>query len=161
MGEKNVDWLPPVHTPTRDQTCSQGMCTDWESNWRPRDDAPTNWATQPGQDGLLSGTWKFGLQWLMCLRFLLRCRWWRKPRPWWRVPRRRWIAWGGKGKQTGMCLIWSPSTYSLARGKLVRRTGDSVLIWSSLARLLFVSWFDMIPFHKVGLKIYELQVIVK
>ena len=30
--EKNTDWLPPVHAPTKDQTFNQGMCPDWESN---------------------------------------------------------------------------------------------------------------------------------
>ena len=43
-----LDGLPLVHTPTRDQTHSLGMCPDWESNLQPfglQDDAPTNWAT--------------------------------------------------------------------------------------------------------------------
>ena len=30
--EKNVNWLPPVCTLTRDLTCNLGMCPDQESN---------------------------------------------------------------------------------------------------------------------------------
>ena len=44
-GERNIDWLPPVHGPTRDQTCNLGMCPDWETNLQPFDvwkDTPTN-----------------------------------------------------------------------------------------------------------------------
>ena len=26
--ERNFDWLPPVRTPTGDQTCNVGMCPD-------------------------------------------------------------------------------------------------------------------------------------
>lgn len=50
--------------------------------------------------------------------------------------RRRWIAWGRKGRQTDMCLTWNRSTCSQERGKLVKRTGDSVLRrWNTLTRL--------------------------
>ena len=51
MWERNISWLPPLRTPTRDRTCYLGMCPDWGSNlqtfgvW---DDAPINWATWPG-----------------------------------------------------------------------------------------------------------------
>lgn len=30
--EKNIDWLPPAHIPTGDQTRNLGMCSDWELN---------------------------------------------------------------------------------------------------------------------------------
>ena len=36
---------------TKDQTRNPGMCPDWGLNLQPfgvQDDAPTNWATQPG-----------------------------------------------------------------------------------------------------------------
>ena len=26
--ERNINWVPPVHAPTRDQTCNLGMCPD-------------------------------------------------------------------------------------------------------------------------------------
>ena len=48
--------LPPIHTPTRDQTRNLGMCPDWQLNSQPfavQDDAPTNWANWPGQKGVL------------------------------------------------------------------------------------------------------------
>lgn len=89
---------------------------------------------------------------LRVLCFLL-FRWWRKPRLWWRMLRRRWIAWERKGRQTGMCLIWSPSTYSLGKENLVKRTGDSVLLsWSSLVGLLFVSCLIWYVFTKLESK---------
>ena len=49
--ERNIDLLPPVCTLTRDRTCNLGMCPDWESNTQhfgAQNDAPVNWATQPG-----------------------------------------------------------------------------------------------------------------
>ena len=48
---RNINWLPPMCTPTRDQTRNWGMCPDRESNLQTfgvQDDAPTNWATLPG-----------------------------------------------------------------------------------------------------------------
>ena len=33
--ERNIDWPPPAHTQTRDQTCNLGMCPDWELNLQP------------------------------------------------------------------------------------------------------------------------------
>ena len=48
MWEGNIDWLPPIRTPTRDQTCNLGICPDWDSNPQPfgvKDEAPTNWTT--------------------------------------------------------------------------------------------------------------------
>ena len=29
MWERNINWLPPVHAPTMDQTHNRGMCPDW------------------------------------------------------------------------------------------------------------------------------------
>ena len=52
MGEKNTDWLPPVHAWAWEQTVNLGICPDWESNPQPfsvRDNAPTNRATWSGQ----------------------------------------------------------------------------------------------------------------
>ena len=49
--ERNINQLPLVRTPIEDHTSHLRMCPDWESNpqclgvW---DNAPTNWATQPG-----------------------------------------------------------------------------------------------------------------
>ena len=46
--ERNIDQLPPIHSPTRDQTCNPGMCPDGELNpqsFDVQDDASTNWAT--------------------------------------------------------------------------------------------------------------------
>ena len=45
--ERNIDWLSPICTPTRDWTHNLGMCPDWESNPQPlsaQDSDPTNWA---------------------------------------------------------------------------------------------------------------------
>ena len=50
VGERNINWLPPIRTPTGDQTCNLSMCLDQESNPQPFslwDDAPTNWTTPP------------------------------------------------------------------------------------------------------------------
>ena len=52
-GERNIDWLPLVGTPTDDQTCNPGMCPAWDLNLQPfvlQVDSPTNWATGPGLD---------------------------------------------------------------------------------------------------------------
>ena len=60
MWERNIDRLPPTHTPSRDQNCYLGMCPDWELNPSPfgvRDDTPTNWVTWPGQDGTFHEEW--------------------------------------------------------------------------------------------------------
>ena len=49
---RNISGLPPIHTPTRDETHSLGMCPDQESNLQPsgvRDGAPTKWATRQGK----------------------------------------------------------------------------------------------------------------
>ena len=51
MWERNSNLLPPIHTPTKDQTHSLGMCPDWDLNPQPlgvQDDAPTNWASRLG-----------------------------------------------------------------------------------------------------------------
>ena len=51
MWETNIDWLPPILTPTEDQTRNRGMCPDYRSYPQPfgvQDNAPTNQATQPG-----------------------------------------------------------------------------------------------------------------
>ena len=50
-GERNIDQLPPIRTPTGDQTHNLGMCPDQESNpqaFGVQDSAPMHWATQPG-----------------------------------------------------------------------------------------------------------------
>ena len=50
--EKNIDWLPPIHTPTGDWTHRLGMCPDWKLNPQPFNvwgNAPANWATGQGQ----------------------------------------------------------------------------------------------------------------
>ena len=50
--KRNISWLPPIGTPTRDWTRNQGKCPDQEWNqqtfgaWN---DTPTNWATWPGK----------------------------------------------------------------------------------------------------------------
>ena len=33
--ERNIDWLPSICNPTRDQTCNLGKCPDRESNLQP------------------------------------------------------------------------------------------------------------------------------
>ena len=33
--ERNMDWLPPIHTETWDWTHSLDICPDWESNLQP------------------------------------------------------------------------------------------------------------------------------
>ena len=51
MWERNIDQLPLIHGPSRDQTHNPSMCPDQEKNPHPLsiwDDPPTNWATQPG-----------------------------------------------------------------------------------------------------------------
>ena len=56
---ENIDQLPPICAPTRDETCNLVMCPNWRFNIRPlgvRDDAPTNWATQPGLQRVLKHT---------------------------------------------------------------------------------------------------------
>ena len=35
MWEKNINWLPLAHTPTRDWTGNPNMCPDWELNQWP------------------------------------------------------------------------------------------------------------------------------
>ena len=68
MPERNIDWLPPVYTLTRDWTHNLGVCPDQGLNLQPlgvKDNAPTNWATQPGLyqffifqlQGLTGGIW--------------------------------------------------------------------------------------------------------
>ena len=45
MWEKNIDWLPPVCTPTLDQIHNLGMCSDRELNLQPfgtQNNVPTN-----------------------------------------------------------------------------------------------------------------------
>ena len=52
MWERNINWLPPVYTLTRDRTHNLGVCPDQELNPQPFgvwEDAPTNWATWPEQ----------------------------------------------------------------------------------------------------------------
>ena len=49
--ERNIDWLPLLCPPTRDQTRNPSMCPDWELNLLPfalRDDAQI---TEPQQSG--------------------------------------------------------------------------------------------------------------
>lgn len=95
-------------------------------------------------------------QQLTCV--LLLSRWWRKPRLWWKMLRRKWTAWERKEKQTDMCLIWSPSTYSPERGKPGKRTGGRVLCsWDGLARLL-VSWSG--PVSRNGSPGYKLKIVM-
>ena len=51
--EREIDQLPPVHSPIRDGTPNLAMCPDWELNPPPfgaRDNAPTE---QRGQDTLI------------------------------------------------------------------------------------------------------------
>ena len=86
-GERNIDWLPFVHAPTREKTYNLGMCPDLESNPQPFslwDDAPTNWAIPPGANLKcswagqgeqviwtdLEGTCCDTLEWGLCLCFL-------------------------------------------------------------------------------------------
>ena len=34
--KRNIDvWLSLVHPPNGDLACNPGMCSNWESNWRP------------------------------------------------------------------------------------------------------------------------------
>ena len=33
--QTDIDWLPPIHIPTRDQTHNLGMCHDQELNLQP------------------------------------------------------------------------------------------------------------------------------
>ena len=43
--ERNMDWLPLIRAPTRDQTRNPGVCPDWESNLQlfgAQGDAPTS-----------------------------------------------------------------------------------------------------------------------
>ena len=43
--ERNIDQLPPICAPARDQTRNLGMCSDQESNLQPFgvwDDTPAN-----------------------------------------------------------------------------------------------------------------------
>ena len=50
--ERGKHQFSPACSPTRDLTCNLGMCPDQESNLQPFgiwDNAPTNWATWPGQ----------------------------------------------------------------------------------------------------------------
>ena len=50
---RNIDQLPPPHTPTGDWTQNLGMYLVHESNLQPfgvQGNASTNWATQPGQE---------------------------------------------------------------------------------------------------------------
>ena len=45
MWKRNINCLPPIHTPTGDRTYDLSMCPDQGSNpqpFGPRDDAPTN-----------------------------------------------------------------------------------------------------------------------
>ena len=45
MQERNIDWLPSLHAPTRDRTCNLGMRPDWGLNPQPFDvwdNAPIN-----------------------------------------------------------------------------------------------------------------------
>ena len=32
MLERNTNWVPLIHTPTENRTCTPGMCPDQESN---------------------------------------------------------------------------------------------------------------------------------
>ena len=46
--EREINWLPPICTLTKDRTRNLGMCSDWGSNLQTfgvQDDAPTNQAT--------------------------------------------------------------------------------------------------------------------
>lgn len=57
--ERDIDQPPPIHTPTRDQTRNPGMCPEQASNTPPsgvRDAAPSDRATGPGRQSLLSHT---------------------------------------------------------------------------------------------------------
>ena len=69
--ERNICQLPSVCTLTMGQTCNLGMCPDWESNPQPfgvGDNAPTNWATQPGLELYFDGERKcvFMRNWDKC-----------------------------------------------------------------------------------------------
>ena len=47
--EGNIDWLPPVCTPTGDWTRNLGTSPQWEPNLHPfgvQDNVPPNWANQ-------------------------------------------------------------------------------------------------------------------
>ena len=50
--ERNIDWLPPICTPTGNWTQNPGKCPDQEiqpATFRCVDDPPAHWATRPGQ----------------------------------------------------------------------------------------------------------------
>ena len=62
---EKVDWLNPIHTPTRDWTNNLGMCPDQELNLYPfdiQDDAPTSWIAHPGLDSTFDGRSSMSLQ---------------------------------------------------------------------------------------------------
>ena len=54
MKERNLNWLPPVHTLTGDQSPNPGTCPDWETNRGPsalQDDTHStepHWSALPG-----------------------------------------------------------------------------------------------------------------
>ena len=57
MWERDIDQWPPVHTPTRDRTCSPGRSPNWRWNPPPFgvwDNTPTNWAPGQGKPKILS-----------------------------------------------------------------------------------------------------------
>ena len=58
--ERHIHQLPPVRSLTRDQTHNLAVCPDQELNLHPfgvQDDAPTNWAPQPGSCILKRNIW--------------------------------------------------------------------------------------------------------
>ena len=52
--ERNINQLPFIHTPTRDQTCNPGMCPDWESNQQPFALQDNAQPTEPHRPGHIS-----------------------------------------------------------------------------------------------------------
>ena len=52
---RNINLLPLVHAPTRDQTCNPGTCPDGKSNWWPFTLWNNAQPTEPHCSGLLVG----------------------------------------------------------------------------------------------------------
>ena len=49
---RQIYWLPLTRTPTGNPACKQGLCPDWESNWRPFNSQAGPQSTELPQPGL-------------------------------------------------------------------------------------------------------------